>query len=93
MNRLDAKFIGQLFASDKVGAKIAMLSDPRASQGSTISLGACAPKDVDAKKFLKSLGHYIPPEEELLLLKKAIVANDIDVAKIFERYSDEITPE
>jgi hypothetical protein len=58
-----------------------------------MSLGSGGPKPVDAKKFLKSLGYFMPPEEELLLLKKAIVGNDLDVAKIFNRYSDETTPE
>ena len=41
--------------------------------------------NVDAKKFLKSLGYFMPPEEELAELRKAIIGNDMDLEKVYAR--------
>lgn len=43
---------------------------------------------VDAKKLLKQLGYYLPPDEELYKLKKAIKGNDMDMNKVFARTGD-----
>jgi hypothetical protein len=38
--------------------------------------------NTDAKQFMKKLGYLMPPEDELLALKKAIVANEMDLDKL-----------
>lgn len=42
----------------------------------------------DAKKFLKYMGYLMPPIDELLAIKKALVGNGVDLEEMFDKYDD-----
>ena len=48
-------------------------------------------KDSDAKGFLKKLGYLMVPEDELLAVKKAVVANEMDLEKVAEDFVKEMS--
>ena len=45
---------------------------------------------IDAKKLLRNLGYFLPPENELLALKKAVVGNEVDLTKVFSKNRNKV---
>jgi hypothetical protein len=44
--------------------------------------------DGDGNAFMDTLGIMIPPEENILKVKKAVVGNDLDLEKMFAKYPE-----